>query len=92
MKVKRAGAGTKILILVLLVAAVTTLLSMRTELAETQALRDMKQEQVQELEERINSLNDAIEHSSDPEYIMSYAQREGNMMEPDSIRFVDTSK
>ena len=92
LKVKRAGVGTKILILVLLVAAVTTLLSMRTTLSEARALRDQKQGQVQALEERINALTDAIDHSDDPEYIMNYAQKEGGMMEPDSIRFVDTSK
>ncbi len=48
--------------------------------------------QVQVLEERINELKDAIAHSDDPEYIMNYAQKEGGMVEPDSIRFVDTSK
>ena len=92
MKVKRAGIGTKILILVLLVGAITTLLSMRTELAEAQALRDQKQAQVLALEERINALTDAIDNSDDPEYILNYAQKEGGMVEPDSIRFVDTSK
>lgn len=92
MKVKRAGIGTKILILVLMAAAVTALMSMRSELAEARALRDQKQAQVQTLEESIDALNDAIAHSDDPEYIMSYAQKEGGMMEPDSIRFVDTSK
>ena len=92
LKVKRAGIGTKILILVLLVAAVTTLLSMRSTLSETRDLRDQKQEQVQALEERINALTDAIDHSNDPEYIMNYAQKEGGMVEPDSSRFVDTSK
>lgn len=92
MKVKRAGIGTKILILVLMVACITALLSMRTRLTDARNLRDQKQVQVQRLEERINELEDAISHSSDPEYIMNYAQKEGGMVEPDSIRFVDTSK
>lgn len=91
-KVKRAGVGTKILILVLMVVCITALLSMRTRLTDARTLRDQKQAQVQALEERINELEDAIAHSDDPEYIMNYAQKEGGMMEPDSIRFVDTSK
>ena len=92
MKVKRAGVGTKILILVLMVVCVTALLSMHTKLTDARAMRDRKQAQVQVLEERINELKDAIAHSDDPEYIMNYAQKEGGMVEPDSIRFVDTSK
>lgn len=87
-KVKRAGVGTKILILVLLVAAVTALLSVRAQLAAAQAQRDQLQEQVQAQAEENTALADAIDHSDDPEYIASFAQREGDLVEPDTIRFV----
>ena len=92
MKVKRAGAGTKILVLVLLVAAVMGLLSVRSQLSTAQARRDQLQSQVQAKEESNSALQDAIDHSDDPEYITNIARGELGLVEPDEIRFVDTSK
>ena len=74
MKVKRAGIGTKILILVLLVAAVTALLSMRSQLTAAQNQRNLLQAQVQAQVERNGTLSDAIDHSDDPEYIANIAR------------------
>ena len=91
-KVKRAGIGTKILILVLLVAVVTALLSMRSQLTSAQNQRDLLQAQVQAQVERNSTLSDAIAHSDDPEYIANIARGELGLVEPDEIRFVDTSK
>lgn len=92
MKVKRAGVGTKILILVLLVAVVTALLSMRSRLTAAEAQRDLLQAQVQAQVEENSALSDAIAHSDDPEYIANIARGELGLLEPDEIRFVDTSK
>lgn len=92
MKMKRAGAGTKVLILVLLVAAVTTLLSMRTQLADAQSERDALRAQVQAQVERNSALTDAIAHSDDPEYIANIARNRLGLLESDELRFVDTSK
>lgn len=91
MKVKRAGAGTKILVLVLLVAAVMGLLSVRSQLSAAQARRDQLQSQVQAKEESNSALQDAIDHSDDPEYITNIARSELDLLESDEIRFVDTS-
>lgn len=91
MKVKRAGVGTKILVLVLLVAAVTGLLSVRSQLSTAQARRDQLQSQVQAKEESNSALQDAIDHSDDPEYITNIARSELDLLESDEIRFVDTS-
>ena len=91
MKVKRAGVGTKILVLVLLVAAVTGLLSVRSQLSSAQARRDQLQSQVQAKEESNSALQDAIDHSEDPEYIANIARSELDLLESDEIRFVDTS-
>ena len=92
MKVKRAGVGTKILILVLLVAAVTALLSMRSRLTAAQAQRDQLQAQVLSQVEENSALADAIAHSTDPEYIANIARSRLGLLEPDELRFVDTSK
>lgn len=91
MKVKRAGIGTKILVLVLLVAAVTGLLSMRTRLGQAQEQRDQLRAQVQAQVEENNALADAIDNSDDPEYIANIARSELGLLEPDELRFVDTS-
>lgn len=91
MKVKRAGVGTKLLVLVLLVAAVTGLLSLRSQLAAAQTRRDRLQEQVQSQVEANTTLADAIAHSDDPEYIENIARSKLGLLEPDEIRFVDTS-
>ena len=48
MKFKRAGIGTKILVLVLLVAAVTTMLSLQAQLRQAQEDRDLLSAQVQQ--------------------------------------------
>lgn len=91
MKVKRAGVGTKLLVLVLLVAAVTGLLSLRSQLAAAQMRRDRLQEQVQSQVEANTTLADTIAHSDDPEYIENIARSKLGLLEPDEIRFVDTS-
>lgn len=92
MKVKRAGVGTKILILILLVAAVTGLLSMRGRLADAQAQVADLQAQVQAQEEANSALADAIAHCDDLEYITNIARVKLGLLEPGEIRFVDTSK
>lgn len=92
MKVKRAGVGTKLLILVLLVAAVTGLLSMRSKLSTAQEQRDQLQAQVQAQVETNSALTDAIAHSDDPEYIANIARSKLGLLEPDELRFVDPSK
>ena len=91
MKVKRAGVGTKLLVLVLLVAAVTGLLSVRSQLTAAQSQRDRLQAQVQAQVETNSALEDAIAHSDDLEYIANIARSKLGLLEPDEIRFVDTS-
>lgn len=92
MKVKRAGVGTKILIMILLVAAVTGVLSVRSRLAGAQAQVADLQAQVQAQEEANGTLADAIAHADDLEYITNIARVKLGLLEPGEIRFVDTSK
>ena len=89
MKFKRAGIGTKILVLVLLVAAVTTMLSL--QLRQAQEDRDLLSAQVQQQQEENAALADAIAHSDDPEYLADIARIKLGLLEPDEIEFVDTS-
>lgn len=77
--------------LVLLVAAVTALLSMRGKLETAQAQRDLLSRQVQEQQEINAALADDIAHSDDPEYLANIARSKLGLLEPDEICFVDTS-
>ena len=92
MKFKRAGAGAKILILVLLAAAVTALLSVKTRLDAAQADRDALARQVQAQQEANAALADEIAHSDDPEYLEDIARDKLGLLEPDEIVFADPSK
>ena len=91
MKVKRAGIGTKILVLVLLVAAVTALLSVRTQLRDAQARRDLLSQQVQAQLEANAALTDGIARSDDLDYLANIARDKLGLLLPDEIKFVDTS-
>ena len=91
MKVKRAGIGTKLLVLVLLVAAITALMSVHSQLKEAQERRDLLSRQVQAQLEANAALADSIAHSDDPEYLANIAREELDLLLPDEIRFVDTS-
>ena len=91
MKFKRAGIGTKILVLVQLVAAVTTMLSLQAQLRQAQEDRDLLSAQVQQQQEENAALADAIAHSDDPEYLADIARIKLGLLEPDEIEFVDTS-
>lgn len=90
-KIKRAGAGTKILVLVLLVAAIMALLSVRAQLKTAQESRDLLSQQVQAQLEANAALSDGIAHSDDPEYLANIARDQLGLLLPDEIRFVDTS-
>lgn len=92
MKVKRAGIGTKLLVLVLLVAGVIALLSMRSQLTAAQEKRDQLAQQVQQQEQENAALTDDMQHSSDPNYLADIARAMLGLMEPGEICFVDTSK
>ncbi len=91
MKFKRAGAATKLLILVLLAASVIGLLTVRGQLSKAQAQRDLYRSKVQVQQESNAALADAIEHSDDLEYILNIARSKLGLLEVGEIRFVDTS-
>lgn len=92
MRTKRAGIGTKFVILVLLVASVTALLSMNSRLETAKAERDTLSQTVQDQREINAALTDDIANCDDPEQIASIAREKLGLLEQDEIVFVDTSK
>ena len=91
MKLKRAGIGTKFVILVLLVASVTALLTLNGRLEQAKLERDTSQE-VQDQEENNAALADDIENCDDPDRIAAIAREKLGLVGQDEIVFIDTSK
>ena len=92
MKTKRAGIGTKFVILVLLVASITTLLSLNARLDAAKAERDALVQAVQDQKERNAALEADIENCTDPEQIAAIAREKLGLVGQDEIVFIDTSK
>lgn len=91
MRTKRAGLGTKFVILVLLVAAVTGLLSLSGRLDAARKQRDELTQQVRDQTESNAALADDIENCDDPERLEAVAREKLGLIGQDEILFVDTS-
>lgn len=92
MKLKRAGAATKLLVLVLLAAVAIALLSTQAKLSAAQTNRDALSRQVQEQQQANAALQDGIDHSGDPEYLADIARSRLGLVEPGEVVFEDSSK
>ena len=92
MKLKRAGVATKILVLVLLAAVATALLSTQARLHAAQADQEELSRQVQAQREANAALEEGIARSADTDYLAYIARSRLGLMEPGEIEFVDSSK
>ena len=92
MKVKRAGMATKLLVLVLLAVLAVALLSTQAKLSAAQSERDELVRQVEAQREANAELADDIAHSNDPDYLADIARSKLDLLGPDEIEFVDSSK
>ena len=92
MKTKRAGIGTKFVILVLLVASITALLTLNSRLEQAKLERDTLSQEVQDQEENNAALADDIANSDDPDRIAAIAREKLGLVGQDEIVFIDTSK
>ena len=92
MKLKRAGIGTKFVILVLLVASVTALLTLNGRLEQAKLERGTLGQEVQDQEENNAALADDIENCNDPDRIAAVAREKLGLVGQDEIVFIDTSK
>ena len=92
MKTKRAGIGTKFVILVLLVASITALLTLNSRLEQAKLERDTLSQEVQDQEENNAALADDIENSDAPDRIAAIAREKLGLVGQDEIVFIDTSK
>lgn len=91
MRTKRASLLTKIVVLALLVAAVTAVLDLQSQIAAAEAQKAELQAQVAAQEQTNADLQDAVDHSDDPERKEDLARSKLGLAAPDEqiIIFTD---
>lgn len=82
MQIKKAGFLTKIVVLALLIAASVTLLRMQGQIAQAQREREELQQQVIDQTQVNADLQDAVDHSSDPDRQADIARNELGLAAP----------
>lgn len=90
MRVKRAGMLTKLLILILLVATVTTYLNLQSELRGLAAQQATLERQNEKVRQENDSLSAAIAQKDDPERIAAVARERLGYVAPGEIVFYDS--
>ncbi len=90
MKVKRAGMLTKLLILILLVATVTTYLNLRKELRTLTAQQTTLERRNEKQRQENDALAAAIAQKDDPERIAAVARERLGYVAPGEIVFYDS--
>lgn len=82
MQIKKAGFLTKIVVLALLIAASVTLLRMQGQIAQAQREREELQQQVSHQTQVNADLQDAVDHSGDPDRQADIARNELGLAAP----------
>ena len=89
-QLKRAGFLTKLVILALLIYMATSLLDLRSQIRETQGLRDSLAQQVSVAKMEHHRLSVAIEGSDDPAVMEQVARDKGYVRE-DEVLYIDVA-
>ena len=82
MRTKKAGFLTKLVVLALLIATATALLNLRGQIQTAQADRDHLAAQVAAQTQVNADLQDAVEHSDDPERQADIARDKLGLVQP----------
>ena len=90
MQLKRAGFLTKIVVLALLIYLATSLLDLRSQIRETESLRNSLAEKVSSVELENRRLSDAIADSDDPAVMEQVARDKGYVRE-DEVLYIDVA-
>lgn len=90
MKLKRAGMLTKLLLLILLVATVTSFLNLRTQVGDLTDQRAALERQNARQRQENEALAAAIEQKDDPERIADVARERLGYVAPGEIIFYDS--
>ena len=82
MRLTKASFLTKIVVLIMLIAASVTLLRLQGQITAAQAERDALQLQLARQTQRNADLRDAVEHSEDPDRQADVARSELGLVAP----------
>lgn len=90
MRVKRAGMLTKLLILILLVATVTTYLDLQTKIKDLSQQQVALERQNARQRQENEALTAAIAHKDDPQRLAEVARERLGYVAPGEIVFYDS--
>ena len=90
MRFKRAGFLTKIVVLALLIYLATSLLDLRSQIRETESLRNSLAEKVSSVELENRRLSDAIADSDDPATMEQVARDKGYVQQGETL-YIDVA-
>ena len=90
MQLKRAGFLTKIVVLALLIYLATSLLDLRSQIRETESLRNSLAEKVSSVELENRRLSDAIADSDDPATMEQVARDKGYVQQDETL-YIDVA-
>ena len=90
MQLKRAGFLTKIVVLALLIYLATSLLDLRSQIRETESLRNSLAQKVSSVELENRRLSEAIDGSDDPA-IMEQVARDKGYVQQDETLYIDVA-
>ena len=90
MQLKRAGFLTKIVVLALLIYLATSLLDLRSQIRETESLRNSLAEKVSSVELENCRLSDAIADSDDPATMEQVARDKGYVQQDETL-YIDVA-
>ncbi len=89
MRLTRASLLTKIVILALLIIAAISLLELSSRIDQAQGKKEELTQMVAAQTQVNADLEDAIEHSDDPAWIIKVAREKLGLVEPGEITFFD---
>ena len=90
MQLKRAGFLTKIVVLALLIYLATSLLDLRSQIRETESLRNSLAQKVSSVELENRRLSDAIADSDDPATMEQVARDKGYVQQGETL-YIDVA-
>ena len=90
MQLKRAGFLTKIVVLALLIYLATSLLDLRSQIRETESLRNSLAQKVSSVELENRRLSEAIADSDDPD-VMEQVARDKGYVQQDETLYIDVA-
>lgn len=89
MRFKRTGILTKIIIIVLLIYAVTTLVMLRTRIEDAENLRSRLEDQVADITASNDEMQYALDHRDDDEVREDIARREGYVYQDEEVYYAN---